>query len=394
MSKAARQSSPRNGPASSDWGSLVQAPMFMRMAATGAGIYLCYRLAAPFIPSLAWALALAVLFNPIQHWIESRLNNRGLAAVLSVFVTALIVFGMATFVGQRLVQEASKGADLVKTKLESGVWRHELDAHPRLAPLADWMERQNLPTTLKAIAAWMTTTGASFVKRSVTEAIGLPLTLYLLFFFLRDRRTAIETLRSFSPLSKEDMDLVLHRVSDTIHATVYGTLAIAGVQGLLGGLMFWWLGLSAPLLWGVVMGLLAVVPMLGAFVVWIPAALFLTFEGSWGKALILTIWGGLVVGTIDNLLRPILVGKRLKLHTVLAFISAVGGLVLFGPSGLILGPVSLAITLALLQTWRHPIASNVTESVEQDALSRLENEGGPPIAEPGPPRSIFKETCT
>ena len=94
--------------------------------------------------------------------------------------------------------------------------------------------------------------------------------------------------------------------------------------------------------------LLAVVPVLGAFVVWVPAALFLALEGSWGKALILILWGGLVVGTVDNLLRPILVGNRLKLHTVLAFIAVVGGLILFGPAGLILGPVILTLTTVLL----------------------------------------------
>jgi predicted PurR-regulated permease PerM len=100
------------------------------------------------------------------------------------------------------------------------------------------------------------------------------------------------------------------------------------------------------------MALLAVVPMVGAYVVWIPAALFLALEGSWGKSLILAVWGGVVVGTIDNLLRPVLVGNRLKLHTVLVCMSVVGGLMLFGPSGLILGPVILTVTTVLLETWR------------------------------------------
>ena len=160
------------------------------------------------------------------------------------------------------------------------------------------------------------------------------------------------------------MDRVCRRVGDTIYATIYGTLAVSAVQGLLGGLMFWWLGLPAPLLWGVVMALLAVLPVLGAFVIWIPAALFLALEGSWGKALILTAWGGVVVGTIDNLLRPILVGKRLKLHTVLAFVSVVGGLILFGPAGLILGPVVLTVAAVLLGIWRSRTAVDEAARVE------------------------------
>ena len=150
------------------------------------------------------------------------------------------------------------------------------------------------------------------------------------------------------PLSSTQSQQVFKQISDTIHAIVYGTLAIAAVQGFLGGLMFWWLGLPAALLWGVMMGFLAVIPVLGAFIIWLPAAVFLALEGHWTQAIILVLWGMLVVGTIDNLLRPILVGNRLHQHTLLIFMSLVGGLILFGSSGLILGPVVLAITLFLI----------------------------------------------
>jgi predicted PurR-regulated permease PerM len=152
------------------------------------------------------------------------------------------------------------------------------------------------------------------------------------------------------------MDRLFTQIADTVHATIYGTVVVAGVQGTLGGLMFWWLGLPTPLLWGLVMALLAVVPVLGAFIVWIPAAIFLALDGSWGKALILVSWGALVVGTIDNLLYPMLVGNRLKLHTVPAFISLVGGLALFGPAGIVLGPMAVTTTLMLLDVWRTRIA--------------------------------------
>ena len=148
------------------------------------------------------------------------------------------------------------------------------------------------------------------------------------------------------------MDRLFSRVGDTVYATIYGTLAVAAVQGTLGGLMFWWLGLPAPLLWGLVMGVLAVVPVLGAFIVWIPAALFLALDGSWGEALMLAVWGGVVVGWIDNVMYPILVGHRLRLHTIPAFMAIVGGLIVFGPSGLILGPVTLTVTVLLLEIWR------------------------------------------
>ena len=361
------------------------------MVATAVGIYLCYRLALPFAGSCAWALALAVVFTPFQRWVESKVERPNLAAAISVLVIGLVVLGLATFVGQRLVQEAAKGAELIKTKAESGEWRHTLEAHPRLVPLADWIERQNLPETVKAVATWMTSAGASFVKGSVVEVIELLLTFYLLFFFLRDRRVALQSLRSLSPLSEGEMDRLFGRVGDTIYATIYGTLAVSAVQGLLGGLMFWCLGLPAPLLWGVVMALLAVVPVLGAFVVWIPTALFLALEGSWGKALILTLWGMIVVGGIDNLLRPILVGNRLKLHTILAFMSVVGGLILFGPAGLILGPVALTVTTVLLEIWRSRTAPQAVGVAALGDLSRFETDGGREAPEPAVPSSCAPE---
>jgi predicted PurR-regulated permease PerM len=125
----------------------------------------------------------------------------------------------------------------------------------------------------------------------------------------------------------------------------------------LGGLMFWVLGIPGALLWGAVMALLAIVPVLGAFVVWVPAALFLVLQGNWGKALILTAWGAGVVSLIDNLLYPLLVGKRLRLHTLPVFIAIVGGILLFGSAGVILGPVTLAVTVALVDIWRRRTAS-------------------------------------
>ncbi len=165
-----------------------------------------------------------------------------------------------------------------------------------------------------------------FVAGSAWALVELLLTLFVLFYLFRDRRKALGTLRSLVPLSEREADEVFTRVSDTIHATVYGTLVVAAVQGALGGLIFWWLGLPAPILWGTVMGLLAIVPVLGAFIIWVPVALFLAATGQWGKAAILIAWGGIVIALIDNLLYPILVGKRLRLHTVPVFFAIVGAL--------------------------------------------------------------------
>jgi predicted PurR-regulated permease PerM len=323
------------------------------MSATALGLYVCYRMALPFVPALTWALALAVLFMPVHRWLKSTVKNSNLAGSVSVLVIALIVIVPATFMGQRLVSEAAAGADVMRARVDSGEWQRLLDGHPRVAPFAQQLGQQiDLPGIIGTIATWLTSVAGAFIKGSVMQAVDLLLTFYLLFYFLRDHRAVLALLRSLSPLSDTEMDSLFSRVGDTVHATVYGTLTVAAVQGSLGGVMFWWLGLPAPLLWGLVMAALAVVPVLGAFVVWVPAALVLALEGSWVKALILALWGGVVVGGIDNVIYPILVGNRLKLHTIPAFMAIVGGLIVFGPSGLILGPTALTVTLVLLEIWK------------------------------------------
>lgn len=341
-----------DGQIDSDWGTLSHVHTLILMIVTGLGIYLCYRMALPFLAVLAWALTLAVLFSPLQHWLESKLKQPSLAALISILLIGLIVVVPAIFVGQQLILQAVKGSLLIETKINSGEWRRTLEAQPQLAPILDKIEQHvDLPGTLKTFTSWLGVTAGNIVKGSVFQFLGLCLVFYMLFFFIRDRQLALQSIKSLSPLSETEMENMFKRVGDTIHATVYGTFAIAAVQGLLGGLMFWWLELPAPLLWGLMMSLLAIVPMLGASVIWAPAALFLALEGNVGSALMLAVWGILVVSTIDNLLRPIFVGNRLKLHTILAFMSVVGGLVLFGPAGLILGPVILTVTMLLLEIW-------------------------------------------
>jgi predicted PurR-regulated permease PerM len=307
----------------------------------------------PFFPSITAALALAVVFVPLQRVMEARVKRPGLAAMLSVLVIAVLVLALVTLITQQVVTEAAHGAEVLEQKLASGKWRHQLEPYPQLLAVQRAIERQvDIEGTVKTLAAWLNVTAGAFVKGSVFQLIGVFLTFYLLFFFLRDRQAALRALRTLSPFSDEEMNLVFQRVGNTIDATVYGMIVASSAQGLLGGLMFWWLGLSAPLLWGAVMAFMAMVPVVGAFLVWIPAATYLALEGHWGKAVILSLWGLLVVGTIDNLLRPFLMGKSLEVHTVLAFLSMAGGLLLFGPAGLILGPVGLAVTTQLLEIQR------------------------------------------
>lgn len=339
-------------PGANEW-PRAQASVLVLMVVTVAAVYACYRLVLPFVPAFAWALTFAVLFAPVHRWNEARVKRPDVAAGVSVIMVVVIVIVPGILVAERLVEEAARGAVAIRAAIDSGEWQRAIEGHPRIAPGVDWIGRQmNLPDLLGSAAAWLTNTSASLVRGSIAQVLEFLLTFYFLFYFLRDRRVALDSVLSVSPLSKKELGDVASRIADTIHATFYGTIVCAAVQGILGGLMFWWLGLRAPLLWGVIMGLLAIVPVFGAFIVWIPAAAILALDGQWGRALILCVWGSAVIGGIDNVLYPILVGNRLRLHTVPAFVSIVGGLVVFGTSGVILGPLVATTTLALLEIWR------------------------------------------
>jgi len=339
------------------WWTREHSLVIVLVAATALLLFLCWQIIQPFVASVAWALALAIIAHPLHGWIARRIDKPSLAAGLAVFIIALVIVAPAIFVGHSIVKEAAAGMQAVHSSVESGSWREQLARSPRLGGAVTALETQaNLGSHLQGMAAEIGKRVSQVVTGSAWAVIELLLTLFVLFYLFRDRREALGTLRSLVPLSEPETDEVFARVANTIHATTYGTLVVAAVQGALGGLMFWWLGLPAPILWGAVMALLGTVPVLGAFVVWVPAAIFLAASGQPGKAALLTAWGGIVIALIDNLLYPVLVGKRLRLHTVPVFFAIVGGLAIFGAAGLILGPVVLALTDAILEIWRRRTA--------------------------------------
>jgi predicted PurR-regulated permease PerM len=328
-----------------------------------AGVLICGLIAWPFLGAITWALTLAILFTSLHVRIEKIVKHRNIAALLSTAIVIIVVVAPAVFVVESLITEAASGILSLQARVERGELQALLDSHPTLAPLASWINHQfDLPSMMSSIATWLSNIGAIFVKGSLLQAVEVFITFYLLFYFLRDRLAARKMIAAWLPLSPPETEQLFRRVAETVHATVYGTFAVAAVQGILGGLMFWVLGLPTPLLWGMVMGLLSIVPVLGAFVVWIPAALLLLLDGSWVRALILAAWGGIVVGGIDNVLRPMFVGNRLRLHTIPAFISIVGGLVLFGAPGFILGPLAATMTMLIVEIWaRHEASSGTLE---------------------------------
>jgi predicted PurR-regulated permease PerM len=268
-----------------------------------------------------------------------------LLAVLLIAATGLLI--------PRFIGEAVAGFTDLRTRIESGAWDAALQRHPWVASLWGWLQaRIDLHDAFNRVAALLASAGSIAVRWSLTATVELVLTLFFLHYFLRDRERLLDGLRALLPTTADETNRLLAAARATVLATVYGKVLIGIVQGALGGLMFWWLDLPAPWFWAIVMGVLSIAPLVGAPLVWLPAALLLLAQGHWLQALILTAWGALVVGLADNVLYPIVVGRYLQLHTVLLVVAMIGGLFVFGSAGFFLGPVLLAVTAMMLQIWR------------------------------------------
>jgi predicted PurR-regulated permease PerM len=322
------------------------------LVTTAIGLYICYLLVLPFLSALVWALTAAVLAAPMHQAMVSRLGRPSLSAAISVGLLILIVFVPMLLLGQRLAGTFQTGIVALQTQLATNSLQEVIQAQPWLSWVDTTFDRENIGTILNNIATWLTEQAASFVRASVANVITLVLTFYLLFYFLRDHRQALRQMRRLSPFSHAETSYLFRRAAETIHGIFYGTIITAAVQGALGGLMFWLVGLPNPIFWGVVMALLSIIPILGAFVIWLPAAAYLATSGAWFEAAVVVVYGTIVIGGIDNVLHPMLAGGRLRLHTVPVFIAIVGGLLLFGASGLIIGPLAMSLTIAILEIWR------------------------------------------
>jgi predicted PurR-regulated permease PerM len=247
-------------------------------------------------------------------------------------------------VGTQQIAKAIENWPVIQAKVDA-----EIEKHPRLNTV--WQEF-DLEAEAPALIDRLRPGAVAVVSTPLYLLIQTLLMLFVLYFLYRDEELAIDSVRSVLPLSEGETDRLFQRVDDTINATIFGTVTVAMVQGVMGGIMFGFLGIEGATLWALIMGLLAIIPYLGTFVVWGPAAAILALQGEWGKAAILVGWGAIAIGLIDNLLYPYLVGQRLRQHTVVSFVAILGGVALFGATGVVLGPVVVTLAFFLLDLWR------------------------------------------
>ena len=315
-----------------------------------------FAMISPFFEPILWAATLAIVFKPIQTKITAVLPTRkNLAAlatlliiIFAVIVPALLLSLAVGREGITLYQSISSGeVDL------SGPLSWAQNTWPSLIDRAESLginieeAKQKLSSSALQGSQWAASHIFTFGQNTVRFAVMFFLMLYLLFFFLRDGNKIIDKIIQVLPIGDERERYLLSKFAEVSRATIKGTLVVGAIQGILGGIIFSLLGIESAIFWAVVMTLLSILPAIGSALVWAPAAIYLITSGMLIKGIILIAFGVLVIGMVDNILRPILVGRDTKMPDYLILLSTLGGISLIGISGFVLGPVIAAFFLTI-----------------------------------------------
>ena len=345
-----------------------------------------------FLQPVFWAAVLATIFQPLHQWWLVRTGGRkAVASVLTLLAILVIVIFPLLLVGLAVAQEASTLYERIASgeiDLRAAVqWVEDM-----LPVASDFLDRfgidlDNLQDRLSSAAVGLSGSAATQVWAVGQNAFRITvlffLMLYLLFFFLRDGEHIREALIGVLPLGDDRERELLQRFAQVAQATIKGTLVVGIVQGLLGGTIFWLLGIGGAVLWGVVMTVLSFLPAVGAAVVWAPAAIVLIVSGSTLKGVALLVFGTLIIGLADNVLRPILVGRDTKMPDYLVLLATLGGLTLFGVSGFVIGPIIAALFLTVWDMFGAEFGTDPAPSTASTASSTSPTQPAAATSEPG-----------
>ncbi|MGH9562354.1 MAG: AI-2E family transporter, partial [Terracidiphilus sp.] len=347
---------------------------------TTIAVAFCVLLLAPFLKAIVFAAVLAIIFYPIYVHIRRWCGNRNVAAAISTVAVAVFIatvslsFGTSISSGLRNIYRSLSdpaGAANRLTVYLSQVTEKFVVLVSGYVPISVADLHSALSARGEKVVSSLLGLTATMAGSAASVVVNAAISLFILFFLFRDGHSLLRRLAVLLPMARNQVNRLYDIVRQTLNAIVYGTLMIAAIQGFLTGLGFWFVGITSPALWGVVTALCALLPVIGTGFVVTPALLYLVLTGHWVKALLLGVWALVAVHPVDNLLRPYLIGEKTNLSTLYVFFALLGGFEAFGALGLFLGPVILAVTLALLtflrqemKSWKQREGANVRPMIQ------------------------------
>jgi predicted PurR-regulated permease PerM len=308
----------------------------------------------PFIYALFWAIVLAGLFMPVYKKVEEKLHRPTLSATIVLVLICLIFILPLVFIASLLLKESmdiyqgiSNGDSQINVYIQKLTELIKHNPYKDVLNLGDAAFAEKIMDLSKSIAGYFFENLKNFTQNMLQFIAQLGVMLYALFYFIRDGEKFLETILRLLPLENDRDRILLNHFKKTANSTLKVTLIIGGIQGTLGGLLFLFTGIQGAILWGIVMIITAVIPVVGCALVWAPAGIFMIITGNLWTGIFILAFGSLVISMVDHFLRPILLGNDVSMHPLLIFLSTIGGIIVFGFTGFIIGPIIMSLVVAV-----------------------------------------------
>jgi predicted PurR-regulated permease PerM len=331
-----------------------QRPLFYALVLLA--VYLAYLTLGPFLGAIAWAAIFAILFHRVHVALAARIGPSW-AALVTTLLAGIVIVVPAALLVSALLQEVPQAAEYLQRMSRSAPgqidrwWAVIRDRSPVVLP----DDPTELVTEgLRRAFAFVAPRAGAILADAFATLGALAAMLFALFFLLRDGDALSHELRALLPLPEEDAARLMRDTRDLVVASVGAGLLVAAAQGAIGGVAFWLLGLGAPVIWGVAIAFCSLIPVVGSALVWLPGAAWLFVSGEIGRGVAMLLIGVLGIGTVDNVLRPLLLSGRTAVNGLVVFFGLLGGVAAFGFIGLIVGPIVLVITGRLLRMLGRP----------------------------------------
>ncbi len=312
----------------------------------------------PFFYPIFWAAVIASLFKPLYLRLFRKIRRPNLSAVIMLFFILVIIILPALLVGALLINESFTVYNSLSQ--DSDQIRDVLQGIPKLIKENRFVKQLNINEEYlidkfsgiaRETADYIFTSLKGLTQNTLIFLAMFLIMLYTLFFFIRDGEKFLQKIMHLFPLGEEREKMLYQRFTSAARAAIKGTLVIAFIQGSLGGLLFFIVGIEAALIWWILMVFMAVIPGVGSSVIWLPAGIIMLVTDHIWEGIVILVFGTFVISTIDNVLRPILVGRDIQMHPLLILFSTLGGIFLFGFSGVVIGPIITALLLSLWEMY-------------------------------------------
>lgn len=330
--------------------------------------YLFYQIIIPFFVPIAWASVLVIIFYPLQTRIQRYVKRRNLRALLMCVLIIVLIIGPITYLFVAVVYQAAGAVARVNELYNSGelkewldfdlpVWQSARDMLSQYYDISQIKFDEIAKDAINKVSGVLLNQTTWLIANGTKAVFYFSLMIFAMFYFFRDGERLVAKIRRLLPLTPAQIEAAFKELRDVIQATMYGGVVIALLQGVLGGLLFVIMGIPSPVFWGAVMAFLALIPLVGAFIVYVPAGIILILTGATAKGIIVLLVGTFVISQTDNIFRPLLISGKTSLHPLLLFFTILGGIAMFGLLGLVVGPMVAAgftILLNIFEMKLHP----------------------------------------